>query len=114
MDPLTRHVIRDADGAPLAATCVDQPLSPDTAGHLAELVRVALRLEQERDPDNLMGDKQVRAINRIRKRPTPDCPQDGCIRIGGHDGRCLDVDGQALADISAPHTTGDHHSQEAS
>lgn len=90
---MTRHVFYGPDGTPLATTCVDKPLSAEATSALAAVVRAAFRDQEEQDPDNLMGDRQIRSINRIRKQPTPMCPHSGCARVADHDGRCLDIDG---------------------
>lgn len=93
-----RHVVRAPDGTPLAATCVGKPLTPEAEDHLAELVRAALQLHAERDPDNLMGDRQVRAFHRIKKTPVPGCAREWCTRVADHDGRCYDSVGEPIPD----------------
>jgi hypothetical protein len=85
---VTREIIRDDDGTPLAAICGPGPLDDEARGHFAELARVVQRDMREKDPDGLQGDRQRRAIDRVHRRTTPDCDKPGCQRIEGHDGRC--------------------------
>lgn len=89
---MVREVIRDKNGDVIAATCVDEPMSDKARAALADVVQVALRLQQERDPDGIAGDRQRRALDRLYKRQTPYCAAEGCFRVDGHDGRHLPAD----------------------
>lgn len=82
-----RETIRDEHGQVIAAACVTEPLTDQARAALGELVHFARKLQQERDPENVLGDRQRRRIDRLMKRKTPECPY--CDRIENHDGRCL-------------------------
>lgn len=88
---MAREIIHDSDGLVIAAVCTTKPLSDRARTALAELAELARQFQQERDPEGVLGDLQRRKVDRLWKRETPGCPNDGCDRIENHDGGCLDA-----------------------
>lgn len=101
-----RETIRDEHGEVIASACVTEPLSDEARAALAELVQFARKLQQQRDPENVLGDRQQRRIARLNKRKTRGCPSYGCDRIEGHGGRCMtaeeyaEVEARAMAKVA--------------
>lgn len=110
-----REIIRNEAGEVVAELCVSAPLSDEERSAFAELAEFVRKLQQERDPENVLGDLQRRKVDRIWKRDTPGCPHDGCDRIENHDGRCLNAVeyaghlGQATARTAAARSGGGGH-----
>lgn len=67
------EVLRDDRGDVLAVVHCDQPLSELARDALADITAVIISRMQAEDPDDLLGDKQIRALDRLHKRHTPEC-----------------------------------------
>lgn len=68
-----REVIRGEHGEVLGAMCTDVPLTDQDRAHFVEVAAAGRRLMEAEDPDGLLGDKQLRALDRLHRRVTPEC-----------------------------------------
>jgi hypothetical protein len=82
-------ILGDPQGGPLAVAHVHGRLSAAASVALTELARAAREQMAAQDPHGFQGDRQRRAIARLRREPLADCGHEGgrdllCTRPVGH------------------------------
>lgn len=68
-----REVIYDQQGRVLAAYCPSVALSAQARTAITAMAADMRLLMEIDDPDDLLGDKQLRALDRLHRRVTPEC-----------------------------------------